>query len=147
LLEQANVVYLVVDALDECSENQRKQVIVGFKRVTQAVPKTRLLMTSRREADIEDHMASWCGTQLPINKAGVNRDIDMFVKNALATDKKLLRLSSATKKEIEDTFHEKADGMYVYFLVGTVVLAADNQVLKRALGFDGLQSSSTNFVT
>jgi len=110
-LEAADISYLVVDALDECSEEQREQIIEGFKRVTHAVPTTRLLMTSRREADIEDLMTPWCDTRLAIDEVGVNADIDVFVKNALATDKKLVRLPAATKREIEDTFHEKSDGM------------------------------------
>jgi hypothetical protein len=33
------------------------------------------------------------------------------VKNALATDRKLVKLQSATKKEIEDEFRKKSDGM------------------------------------
>jgi hypothetical protein len=111
LLEESKTAYVVVDALDECSEEQREHILEGFKRITQAVPKTRLLITSRKEADIEDLMASWCVAQLPIDEAGVNDDIDIYVKNALVTDKKLKNLPSETKKEIEDVFHQKSGGM------------------------------------
>jgi len=76
--EKARMVYLVIDALGECPERQREEVIVGFKRVTQVVPNIRLLITSRREADIEELIASWCQIQLPIDEAGVNRGIDVL---------------------------------------------------------------------
>jgi hypothetical protein len=111
LIKEAKITRLVVDALDECSEKEREQIVEGFKRITQDAPKTSFLITSRKEADIEDLMASWCGIQLPIDEAAVNKDIDIFIKNALATDKKLARFTPETKKEIEDMFHEKSDGM------------------------------------
>ncbi|KAF2831784.1 hypothetical protein CC86DRAFT_431710 [Ophiobolus disseminans] len=112
LLEEAEVPYLVVDALDECLEEEQEQAIKGLQGITQAVPKTRILMASRREIEIEDLMASWCEAQLKVDEAGVNADIDTFVMHALATDKKLMRLPPATKKEIEEMFHEKSDGMF-----------------------------------
>jgi hypothetical protein len=111
LLKEAGTPYLVVDALDDCSEEEREQVLEGFKHITQAVPKTRLLMTSRREPDIAYLMTSWCKTWLGINEAAVNEDIEIFVTKALSTDKKLVRLPSDTKKKIEEVFREKSDGM------------------------------------
>ena len=113
LIQQATLSFLVADALDECSEEQREQIIEGFKRITQACPATRVLITSRREADIEDLMGSWCETQLALDEGCVNADIDIFVKTALATDRKLMRLPTTTKQEIKDMFHKKSDGMYV----------------------------------
>jgi hypothetical protein len=111
LLNEADTPYLVVDALDECAEEEREQILEGFKRITQAVPKTRLLMASRREADIEGLMLSWCETRLGINEAAVNEGIEIFIKKALVTDKKLVKLPSDTRKKIEDVFREKSGGM------------------------------------
>ncbi|KAG9196619.1 hypothetical protein G6011_01740 [Alternaria panax] len=45
-------------------------------------------------------MTSWYVTQYSINETGVNGDIDTHVKNALATERKLIKLSSTTKTEI-----------------------------------------------
>ncbi|KAF1993541.1 hypothetical protein P154DRAFT_625367 [Amniculicola lignicola CBS 123094] len=104
--------YLLVDALDECSEEERGQVMQGLQRLTQTLPNMRLLMASRKESDIEDFMLQWCGTRVAVDEARVNEDIDMFVKNALRTDIKLMRLPAATKKEIEEMFHLKSDGMF-----------------------------------
>ncbi|CAN9451027.1 unnamed protein product [Alternaria alternata] len=87
LLEESRTSYLVVDALDECSEEQREKILEGFRRITQSLPEIRLPITSRKEADIEDLLSSW--------------------PNALATDRKLVKLPSATKKEIEDEFRKK----------------------------------------
>ncbi|KAH7079932.1 hypothetical protein BKA63DRAFT_600355 [Paraphoma chrysanthemicola] len=112
LLEEAPIPVLVFDALDECTEEQRGLVVEGLKRITYSVPNTRILLTSRRESDIVDLMADWCENQLAINESGVNADIDIFVQKALATDRKLMCLPTATKKEIADMFHEKSDGMF-----------------------------------
>jgi hypothetical protein len=101
LLEESKISYLVVDALDECSEEEREGTLEGFKRVTQSLPEIRLLMTSRKEVDIENFLSSWPVTRLAIDEECVNEDIDLYVKNALGADRKLVKLPSATKKEIE----------------------------------------------
>lgn len=110
-LKELHVSYLVVDALDECPEEQRDEAMQGLKRITHACPSTRVFITSRRETDIEDAMHGWCGLQLAIDEGCVNADIDIFVKDALATDKKLKRLPVPVKEEIKKVFHEKSDGM------------------------------------
>ena len=110
-LKETYVSFLVVDALDECSEEQREEAMQGLKRITHACPSTRVFITSRRETDIEDLMHGWCGVQLAIDEHCVNADIDIFVKDALATDKKLKRLPVPVKEEIKKVFHEKSDGM------------------------------------
>ncbi|RYN73457.1 hypothetical protein AA0117_g7845 [Alternaria alternata] len=112
LLEESKISYLVVDALDECSEEEREGTLEGFKRVTQSLPEIRLLMTSRKEVDIENFLSSWPVTRLAIDEECVNEDIDLYVKNALGADRKLVKLPSATKKEIEDEFRKKSDGMF-----------------------------------
>ncbi|KAF2830936.1 hypothetical protein CC86DRAFT_430515 [Ophiobolus disseminans] len=112
MLKQASVSYLVVDALDECSEDQRDEVLEGLHTITKSNPGTRLLVTSRKEADIEDYVSSWGVTALTIDEAGVNADIDLFVEQKLASHKKLMRLPDETKEEIKRVFHEKSDGMF-----------------------------------
>ena len=84
MLEESKTSYLVVDALDECSEEQREKTLEGFRRITQFLPKIRFLMTSRKEADIEDLLLSWPVTRLVIDEECVNKDIDLYVKNAWA---------------------------------------------------------------
>lgn len=88
-IKRSNFSYLVADALDECPEEQREEVMQGLKRISHACPSTRILITSRKESDIEDLMHDWCGMQLGVDENCVNADIDIFVKDALATDKKL----------------------------------------------------------
>jgi len=111
-IKESTVSYLVADALDECSEEQRYEVMQGFKCITHACPSTRILITSRKESDIEDLVQDWCGAQLAVDENCVNADIDIFVKDALATDRKLMRLSDSTKSDIQRVFHEKSDGMF-----------------------------------
>lgn len=117
LLRRSDTSYLIVDALDECPENDQKNVkcrdnaIQGLRRVVDQVGSVRLLITSRKETDIEESMQEWCDTHLALNEHCVNADIDIYVKNALATDKKLLRLPAESRDEIERVFHEKSGGM------------------------------------
>ena len=111
ILKESTVSYLVLDALDECSEEQRDEIMQGFKRITHACPSSRVLITSRRKQDIEDLMQDWCELQLAVDADCVNADIDTFVKDALDTDKTLKSLPGSTKEEIRKVFHEKSDGM------------------------------------
>ncbi|KAJ8105923.1 hypothetical protein ONZ43_g7236 [Nemania bipapillata] len=114
LLQRSHTFYFVIDALDECPESgdEREQVMRGLQRVVQGASDIRVLITSRRETDIEEFMETWSGVGLAVNAERVNEDIDIFVKNALAADRKLLKLPDKTKMEIEHMFHEKSDGMF-----------------------------------
>lgn len=147
LIQQNKFLYLIVDALDECSEDQREEVVVGFKRITQACPATRVLMTSRKEPDIEDLLDAWCNSQIPLDEGRVNADIDIFVKHALATDKKLMRLPAATKLEIQSMFHEKADGMYVPSLRIDDTNIAEGRKLTKDKGSVGRLCNSRPYET
>jgi hypothetical protein len=111
LLQDAQDIYVAIDALDECPQEQREEVVDGLQSVVQACPSTKLLITSRKEANIEELMDSWCIVQLALDESCVNADIDIYVHHALATDRKLRRLPDATKAEIERVFHAKSDGM------------------------------------
>ncbi|KAJ4314926.1 hypothetical protein N0V94_006230 [Neodidymelliopsis sp. IMI 364377] len=112
LLQEAKSSYIIIDALDECAEDEKEQVIEGLKSVTQACMGLRVLITSRREDDIYELMQSWCQTQLAIDEGCVNADIDIYVRNAIATDRKLMKLPLDTQNEIKKVFRQKSDGMF-----------------------------------
>lgn len=95
------------------SVERAKACLVISRDNTEAFTNIRLLITSRREVDIEDLLKEWCKVQLALDEDSVNTDIDLFVKEYLATDKKLMRLPVSVKEEIEKTFHQKSDGMSV----------------------------------
>ncbi|KAJ8123073.1 hypothetical protein O1611_g9683 [Lasiodiplodia mahajangana] len=111
LLRGSRTSYLIIDALDECPEsgNQRERVMQGLERIAKKTTDTRLLVTSRKEIDILEFMQTWPVVQVAVDEESVNADIDIFVKNTLAADKKL---PIKTKEEIEHMFHEKSDGMF-----------------------------------
>lgn len=113
LLKRTETAYIIVDGLDECpeSEDGREKVMEGLKWVAKRVTGLRVLITSRREPDIERFMQSWCDVRLALSEQNVNADIDVYVKRALATHRKLRLLPEKSKREIEDTFHKKAEGM------------------------------------
>ncbi|GAW16521.1 hypothetical protein ANO14919_059510 [Xylariales sp. No.14919] len=111
LLRGSRTPYLIIDALDECPEsgNQREQVMQGLEKIAKEGTDTRLLVTSRKDPDIEEFMQTLSVVQMAVDEESVNADIDIFVRNTLATDKKL---SIKIKEEIEQMFHEKSDGMF-----------------------------------
>ncbi|KAJ4296903.1 hypothetical protein N0V90_006951 [Kalmusia sp. IMI 367209] len=111
LFKRVGLTYLIIDGLDECPEEQREEVMQGLKRIF-LLEKSRLLITSRNESDIADCMTAWCERNYYINEECVNADIDTYIKNALATDKRLACLSVTTKEEIQDVFHQKSEGMF-----------------------------------
>lgn len=116
LLQEADVVYLHVDALDECSEERREEVVQGLQNITQACTNMRLLITSRREGDIQDLLKDWCNDQIALDEGCINTDIDLFVMEAWATDMKLMRLPLSAKEDIKKSFHQKSDGMSVPYI-------------------------------
>ncbi|KAI0534164.1 hypothetical protein GGR58DRAFT_520604 [Xylaria digitata] len=91
-LRRSRTSYFVIDALDECPESgdERERVMQGLERIAKRSSNARVLQSTK----------------------SVNADIDIFVKNTLATDKKLLKLPDKTKVEIEHMFHKKSDGMF-----------------------------------
>ena len=106
--------YLILDALDECGERQ------GLLKTVEELASWKdanvhLLMTSRKEKDIEDSIEPLLNGQgkICIQSVLVNEDIRTYVRGRLQTDRELKRWRKdiEAQREIENTLMEKADGM------------------------------------
>lgn len=119
MLNRCSVVYIIVDALDESpagEEAMREKVLTGLKELFQRCPKARVLLTSRRESDIEETLMDLQAHPMPILDLEVDADIQKYVAREVSRDRKLQSLDVKTRVEIEVTLTGKAGGMKVAHL-------------------------------
>jgi hypothetical protein len=105
---------VVLDTLDECQT--RKELLSWIKEfVTSSCKDIHLIITSRREEDIESSLIRWMRVEkfVSIQRVTVNEDILAYVRKRVQTDKGLRRWQSRqeVQKEIETKLMEKVDGM------------------------------------
>lgn len=114
MLNQAAHTRVVIDALDESC--QQRHTLEWLRRIsTNQSNKLNILITSRREYDIESAFLKWLPEEnvLPINADDVNKDIGNFVHNQIQLDPRLERWTERpnVQVEIESKLIEKASGM------------------------------------
>ena len=111
LLSSPNRMYLIMDALDECSEREEL-----FKVISEIVQTdANLLMTSRKEGDITDGLEGQAEILIGLEGCGIDGDISKHVQRCLATDRRLRKWSVDVRKEMEDALVKGAHGMYVNY--------------------------------
>ncbi|KAK4950134.1 hypothetical protein LTR10_011111 [Elasticomyces elasticus] len=107
---------IVIDALDEVPEGNsgRQDVLDGLQTLSHRNSNVRLLMTGRPDADITDFMSDWQIVALPIDDGAVNADIDLYVTARLSEDRRFRakEWSPQMRKEVLETFQQKAQGMF-----------------------------------
>ena len=107
--------YIVLDALDECTDREELMTFVR-ELVDLQQESLRVMITSRREKDIEDQLSPVANYNINIQSAVVDEDIRVYVRDRLATDSKLRKWPGNVQNDIFAVLTEKADGMYVYYL-------------------------------
>ena len=108
--------YIILDALDECADREDLMTFVG-KLVESHMESLHIMITSRREKDIEDQLGSLADYKINIQSAIVDEDIRVYVHDRLATDIKLRKWSKDVQSTIITALMGKAGGMYVYRLI------------------------------
>lgn len=104
--------YIVLDALDECTEHERESLLPLIHEIVVSPDyPVCLLATSRRERDIERVMKPIADHTINIQSAQVDADISAYVHDRLATDLKLKKWPSSVKTEIVNELMSKANGM------------------------------------
>ena len=107
--------YIMLDALDECVN--REDFMVFIRELVHSQQEgLRTMITSRRERDIEEQLGSVANYDISIQSAIVDEDIAMYVRNCLATDRKLKKWPATVQEDIIALLMEKAGGMYVRYL-------------------------------
>jgi hypothetical protein len=109
-------VYIVLDALDECTERivlmDLLETVAGWQ-----LDNLHLLMTSRKERDIERSLESYVGEEdtVYLQRDVVDKDIQRYVQQRLSDDKGLAKWNKddSIRQEIEVALMRGARGMYV----------------------------------
>jgi hypothetical protein len=107
-------VYVVLDALDECSQRSELmdmlETIAGWQ-----LDNLHLLMTSRKERDIESSLESYVEEEntVCLQRDVVGQDIQRYVQQRLRDDKCLAKWNkdAAVKQDIEEALMHGARGM------------------------------------
>jgi hypothetical protein len=111
-------VYIVLDALDECSERTELTDILETMAEWQ-LKNLHILVTSRRERDIESSLVTFIDQRnvICLQSELVDRDIQKYVQKRLS-DKKLGKWGTdpTLRQEIEAALRNGAHGMYRFYL-------------------------------
>ena len=116
LLSRESTVYIIIDALDECKEEEdeeeRRAVLDALRDIkSSATGPFNIFVASRPEIDIAREMSDLCDIDLDVQAALVDEDIRCHVRSCLAKDARLKRWPPNVKKEIEDKLTNDANGM------------------------------------
>lgn len=124
IIRQFDRVFFVLDALDECTLDQRKDLcefllsIADNSSTSTNQGTLKLLVTSRKEPDIEQAFHKKSIPTVEIDAEKVDKDIKIYVKAEieLRLQNRSLRLKNmALKDKILSVLTTKAGGMYVFF--------------------------------
>ena len=103
-------VFVIIDALDECED---RGGLLGLleEMFDWKLKNLHVLVTSRKEREIEDSFEAMAIEQVPIQSENVNPDIRIYISEEVQKDPKLKKWPANVKKEIEDSLMARADGM------------------------------------
>jgi hypothetical protein len=111
-------VYLIVDALDECSKSSsipspRDEVLNLIKELVKSEsPNLRVCVTSRPEKDIKDFLNPLVVHTVSLHdESGQKRDIEEYIKSVINANPKNKSWKAADKQLVIDVLTEKATGM------------------------------------
>jgi hypothetical protein len=113
-------IYLVMDALDECSDasgipSPRERVLQLVKELVELrLPNLHICVTSRPEVDIRDVLEPLTSLRVSLhNESGQKQDILNYVKSIVYSDsERIMRRWKAEDKDLViETLSERADGM------------------------------------
>ena len=104
----------MIDALDECDQGHREQILDFIKQLTTQVSTAKVFVTSRRESDIVEAFTLMETPKLQIAAENVKEDIDCFVvdrvKYLIETNKLKIK-DHSLEGEITERLKTQAQGM------------------------------------
>jgi hypothetical protein len=111
ILDSFSNAYIIIDALDECSE--RGKLLDRIKAVTDLNKRTlHFLVTSRDDEDIATRLRALDPLHFPLQSSPVNCDIEQYIDSNL--HKFAGRLDDQVIATIKEKLMEKAGGMWVH---------------------------------
>jgi len=109
VLHKGRKVYLILDALDECTE---RQLLLRVVEQMLSLDSIHLLLTSRKEYDIQTALEPSVIVIVSMDDKRVDPDIRMHVERCLHEDPKLCKWDEKIKDEIVKELVSGAKGMY-----------------------------------
>lgn len=111
IIDRSSSVYLIIDALDECGD--RRILLECLEDVRHwKQDNLHILVTSRRETDIEDCLSVITTDKISLEDSVVDGDILSYVQYHLHHDKDLSKWPENVRTEIEKALTEGAQGMF-----------------------------------
>ena len=98
--------FLVVDALDECSDETRKELLTKIRDLQKKV-KASLLVTSRHIGDIEQQFAGDLCLEIRASKS----DVENYIDSQLVKLPACVKENPALQQNIKECVAETVDGM------------------------------------
>jgi hypothetical protein len=112
------LVYLVIDALDECPSttslsSPRERLLSFLEDLVEAkLPNLRLCVTSRPEIDIKAILEPLAFRSISLHdESGQREDITKYIKSVVNANKNMKNWNPEHKKLVIDVLTKKADGM------------------------------------
>ena len=110
LLKNLHPTYLIMDALDECSE--RKVLLKVIRRIIQTQSThVNVLVTSREEQDIKEGMQGVISNIISLECDGLDADIERHIQKCLENDMDWQNCGPNIRQEIQDALVKGAHGM------------------------------------
>ena len=128
IIRQFGCVFFVLDALDECTLVQRKDLTKFILSIADTTSTStgqeivKFLVTSRKELDIEQSFQQKLIPTIEVETTKVNNDIKIYVGAQIELrlqDGRLSLRNMALKDKIFSALTTKAGGMYVFYIVYT----------------------------
>ena len=121
-VQQFGSIFLVLDALDECSEAQRADLCDFFAEIIEISTDTnyglvKLFVASRKEPDIDRAFLRRSFPRIEVKARKVDSDIKLYVTSQIEQrvgDGSLVLTNMALKDKILTTLTSNANGMYVF---------------------------------
>jgi hypothetical protein len=114
VLRQFHCAYLVIDALDECTD--RRELMDWIKEIMCCkVGGLRIFATSREEVDIKNGLMKLSPVSICLGGDSVNTDIATYLDSMLLPDpeRKTWRDDADTRNEVKMSLTKGSQGMYV----------------------------------
>ena len=114
ILDGFSHAYIVIDALDECTDREKTLIWVNtvLSDIDHPAGNLHIMVTSRPERDIETVFTTFDPDSIDIGQVASNRDISNYLEFQM--ESKFKQYSETTRTQIESGLRERADGSYVY---------------------------------
>lgn len=110
LLKKNRLLYMIVDAVDECSEREELMSLVNQIH-SHDLRHLNMVFLSRREKDLTEGMQEAFRSSLCITSMEITEDIKLHVRRRIETDSRLRKWPQQVKEEIEETLVRGSQGM------------------------------------